>query len=346
MIRFECDYLEGAHPRIMEALAASNFQQTPGYGEDEYCERARAKIRAALGDPSANVHFLVGGTQANLTLISAALRPWQGVICADTGHIAVHETGAIEATGHKVLPLANANGKISAEQIAKCVDEHFADSTHEHMVQPAMVYLSQSTETGTLYSLYELTEIRRVTKEKGLLLYIDGARLGYALASEENDVTLPDLARLADAFYIGGTKVGALFGEAMVIENPSLNRDFRYMIKQRGGMLAKGRLLGIQFDALFTDDLYARVSRHAIRLASRVREALREAGYDFFAASPTNQLFPIFTNKEYARLSETYSFSYWARVDEDRVAVRICTSWATTEENVERLITDLKALRA
>lgn len=346
MIRFECDYLEGAHPLIMEALAATNLQQTPGYGEDRYCESAREKIRAAIGDPSANVHFLVGGTQANLTLIAAALRPWQGVICADTGHIAVHETGAVEATGHKVIPLANTNGKISAAQIAKCVDEHFADSTHEHMVQPAMVYVSQSTETGTLYSLSELTEIRKVTKERGLLLYVDGARLGYALASEANDVGLNDLSKLADAFYIGGTKVGALFGEAMVIMNPELNRDFRYIIKQRGGMLAKGRLLGIQFDTLFTDGLYVKIASHAIRLASRVRTALTESGFEFYAASPTNQLFPILTNAEYERLSNDYSLSFWARVDENRVAVRICTSWATTEENTEQLINDLKALRA
>ena len=346
MIRFECDYLEGAHPAIIEALVRTNLEQTPGYGVDDYCESAKAKIRAAIGNENLAVHFLVGGTQTNLSVIAAALRPWQGVLCADTGHIAVHETGAIEATGHKVITLANQNGKITAEQIANFTDAHFADSTHEHMAQPGMVYLSQSTESGTLYSLKELQEISRVCRERNLFLYIDGARLGYALASVENDVSLCDLASLADVFTIGGTKVGALFGEAIVIANPLIDRDFRYTIKQRGGMLAKGRLLGIQFDTLFTDNLYFEISAHAMKLAVKIRTALREAGYAFYAESPTNQLFPILKDEELEALSNRYSFSVWANAGEGRTAVRICTSWATSEENADALIRDLKALRS
>ena len=346
MIRFECDYLEGAHPAIIEALVRTNLEQTPGYGVDDYCESAKAKIRAAIGNENLAVHFLVGGTQTNLSVIAAALRPWQGVLCADTGHIAVHETGAIEATGHKVITLPNQNGKITAEQIADFTDAHFADSTHEHMAQPGMVYLSQSTESGTLYSLKELQEISRVCRERNLFLYIDGARLGYALASVENDVSLGDLATLADVFTIGGTKVGALFGEAIVIANPIIDRDFRYTIKQRGGMLAKGRLLGIQFDTLFTDNLYFEISAHAMRLAVKIRTALREAGYAFYAESPTNQLFPILKDEELEALSNRYSFSVWANAGEGRTAVRICTSWATSEENADALIRDLKALRS
>ena len=345
MIRFECDYLEGAHPAIIEALARTNLEQTPGYGVDNYCESAKAKIRAAIGNENVAVHFLVGGTQANLSVIAATLRPWQGVLCADTGHIAVHETGAIEATGHKVITLPNRNGKICAEQIAEYTDAHFADDTHEHMAQPGMVYLSQSTECGTLYSLKELREISSVCRKRNLFLYIDGARLGYAMASDENDVFLSELASLADVFTIGGTKVGALFGEAIVITNPFIDRDFRYTIKQRGGMLAKGRLLGIQFDTLFTDHLYFEISKHAMKLAVKIRAALQEAGYEFYAKSPTNQLFPILKNEELTALSDKYSFSVWTKVNEDRTAIRICTSWATSEEHVDALIRDLRSLR-
>ena len=254
MLRFESDYEEGAHSRILELLSATNLDQTSGYGEDHYCDEARALIRKACSAPEADVHFLVGGTQTNFIVIEAALRPWQGVLCAENGHINVHETGAVEATGHKVLALPAREGKISAEQIREACAVHYADASFEHMVQPGMVYLSSPTEFGTLYTKDELTDISRTCRELGLPLFVDGARMGYGLMSEANDVTLADYAALCDAFSIGGTKVGALFGEAVVIAAPSLKKDFRYLMKQRGAMLAKGRLLGLQFLALFQDD--------------------------------------------------------------------------------------------
>ena len=270
MIRFECDYTEGAHPRILEALIRTNMEQTKGYSEDEHCENARKLIREKCGSADADVHFLVGGTQTNMTVIAAALRPHQGVICAQSGHINVHETGAVEATGHKVLALPSEDGKITADQIKTVCDEHDHD---EHMVQPGMVYISNPTENGTLYNKKELQAISEVCKEYGLPLFLDGARLGYGLAAQGNDITLPDLAQYCDVFYIGGTKVGALFGEAVVITREALKKDFRYFIKQKGGMLAKGRLLGIQFEELFRDDLYMEVSAHADRLAMKIRKA-------------------------------------------------------------------------
>ena len=258
MIRFDCDYVEGAHEMILRRMLETNMQQTAGYGEDEICESARQKIRATCDAPEAAVHFLVGGTQANATVIASILRPHQGVLCAATGHINVHETGAVEALGHKVLPLPHTEGKITAEQVRQAVEAHYADAAFEHIVQPGMVYISHPTEYGTLYSLAELTALSEVCRACRLPLFLDGARLGYGLAA--GDVTLPDLARLCDVFYIGGTKCGALLGEAVVICDPALQKDFRYHIKQRGGMLAKGRLLGIQFDVLFTDGLYQRIT--------------------------------------------------------------------------------------
>ncbi len=342
MIRFECDYLEGAHPEILEALIKTNLEQTCGYSEDDYCNQAREAIKSAISREDADIHFLVGGTQANLTVIAAALRAHQGVLSADTGHIAVHESGAIEATGHKVITLDNQFGKISASQIREFVDNHYADATHEHMPQPAMVYISHPTEFGTLYTRDELTEISNVCREKGLIFFVDGARLGYGLEAKDTDVTLSDLAHLTDAFYIGGTKVGALFGEAVVINHPLLKRDFRYIIKQRGGMLAKGRLLGIQFLTLFTNDLYSRIGKHAIGLAEEIRSTLIKQNIPELVPSPTNQLFPILSNQKIAELSEKYSFSHWAKVDENHSAIRICTSWATTKENVDQLIRDLE----
>lgn len=344
MIRFECDYLEGAHPAIMEALIKTNLEQTVGYGEDEYCARARAKILPYLDNDRAQIHFLVGGTQANLTVICAALRPHQGVISARTGHINVHESGAIEATGHKVLALPGCLGKLRAEEIAAYTDGHWADATHEHMVQPGMVYLSHPTEYGTLYTLDELTAIREVCLQRGLLLYVDGARLGYGLAAEGTDVALCDLARLCDAFYIGGTKVGALFGEAVVLTHPELRRDFRYLMKQRGGMLAKGRLLGVQFDCLFTDGLYWKISKHAVSQALRVRDALRAKGVPFLMESPTNQQFPILPDDAIRELEKEFSFSFWEKTDDTHSCVRICASWATKAENVDRLIARLANL--
>jgi len=341
---FLCDYSEGAHPKILEALARTNLEQTHGYGLDPHCDRARELIRRACQAPDAAVHFLVGGTQANMTVIAAVLRSHQGVLCADNGHINVHETGAVEATGHKVLPLPGREGKMTAAQIEAAVQAHRSDANFEHLVQPGMVYLSHPTEYGTLYSLAELTAISRVCRRFQLPLFVDGARLGYGLTAEGSDVTLPDLAGLADLFYIGGTKVGALFGEAVVITNPALAADFRYCIKQRGGMLAKGRLLGIQFESLFEDGLYFDISRRANVLAYRVRDIFQKNGYPMLFPSPTNQQFPILPDEDYARLSQSAEGEFWCRVDQTHSAYRFCTSWATSEDAVERLEEAVKSL--
>lgn len=344
MIRFESDYLEGALPEILSALEKTNFEQCPGYGEDVYCLSAAEKIRAKCTAPDAAVHFLVGGTQANFTVIAAALRPHQAVIAADAGHISVHESGSVEATGHKVMSLPTPQGKLSAEQVANCVDLHWSDVTHEHMPQPAMVYISQPTEGGLIYSLSELEAISAVCREKNLLLFVDGARLGTALVCDGADVTLADLARLTDAFYIGGTKLGALFGEAVVITNAALARDFRYIMKQRGAMLAKGRLLGVQFDTLMTDNLYERTALREVTLAKRIRDAFVDAGFEMFLPSPTNQQFPVLPLDAIAKLGEKYTFSDWGKVDDKHRAVRFCTGWATRESDVEELIADIKSL--
>lgn len=347
LIYFNCDYTEGCHPNILKRLCETNMMQTVGYGEDEICDLARAKIRKTCGREDVDVHFLVGGTQTNATVIAAILRPHQGALSADTGHINVHETGAVEATGHKVLPLPSTpDGKITAEQVENAYLAHVNDASFEHMVQPKLVYISLPTENGGLYSKAELTALHDVCTRCGLYLFIDGARLGYGLTAPENDVTLADLCALSDVFYIGGTKVGALFGEAVVITNPALKTDFRYHIKQRGGMLAKGRLLGIQFDELFTDDLYFKISEKAVRQAKRIAKACEDAGCAFFAPSPTNQQFPIFPDTALEKLAEKYKYSYWARVDETHSAVRLCTSWATTDENVDALCKDIASIMA
>jgi len=345
MYFFESDYVNGCLPQVLEALVATNDDNTVGYGCDPYCAKAAALIKEACKAPTANVHFLVGGTQTNTTVIAAALRPHQGVLCAQSGHINVHETGAIEATGHKVLPLPAVNGKITAAQIEEAWQAHWNNESHEHVVQPGMVYLSQSTEVGTLYSLAELEEISRVCRQRELFLFVDGARLGYALATPECDVTLADLARLTDAFYIGGTKCGLLFGEAVVITHPALNLDFRYFIKQHGGMLAKGRLLGIQFGALFQNDLYVSACRRGVSCAQKLRDLFSELDIPLFAQSPTNQVFPILTKAEIAALRQRHGFEHWAHVDEQHDAVRFCTSWSTTDEAIEALLSDLRALR-
>lgn len=344
MIRFENDYTEGAHKRILERLWETNEEQTSGYGTDEHCEKARAYIRTACDAPNADVHFLVGGTQTNTTVIASILRLHQGVVSAATGHIAVHETGAIEATGHKVLTVPSEDGKIQAHQVKEIYDAHWNAVTHEHMVQPGMVYISHPTENGTTYTKAELEAISKVCRENGLPLFLDGARLGYGLVSEECDLTLADVARLCDVFYIGGTKVGALFGEAVVIMNDALKKDFRYMIKQRGGMLAKGRLLGIQFETLFEDGLYFDISRHAVQLAMMIRAAFSEKGFSFRYDSTTNQQFPILPDEICKELGKKYSFSHWEKADETHSVVRFCTSWATKRENVETLIEDIRAL--
>ena len=338
MIYFNSDYLEGAHSAIMARLAETNMMQTIGYSEDEICAAAREKIKAACQAPDADVHFLVGGTQTNTTVIASILRPWQGVLSAVSGHINCHETGAIESTGHKVITLPTDDGKITAQQIADYVEWHKHDESTEHIVQPGMVYISQPTETGMLYSKAELTAVYDICRAYGLPLFIDGARLGYGLVCEANDITLPELARLCDVFYIGGTKVGALFGEAVVIMNPALKKDFRFMMKQRGGMLAKGRLLGIQFDVLFTDDLYTRISRNAIETADRLKEGLAAKGYRFYMESPTNQVFVVLENTQLAALEGRAKFGFWEKFDDTHTVVRIATSWATRMEEIEQLI--------
>ena len=338
MIQFQCDYSEGAHPRILERMMQTNFEQTVGYGEDHYCEMARVLVQKACGRPDADVHFLVGGTQANATVISSVLRPHQGVLCVRSGHINVHETGAIEHSGHKVLALEGTDGLLSADSVRAAMEEHLTEDGPEHTVQPGMVYISFSTEVGTVYTLSQLKELSAVCREYGLPLFIDGARMGYGLASDGCDVTLNDIAELADVFYIGGTKQGALFGEAVVIVNESLKKDFRYFIKQNGGMLAKGRLLGIQFMTLFEDGLYFELSEHAVAQAMRIRDAFASKGYRFLVESPTNQQFPILPNSEMERLSADFKFSVWQKIDEGHTAVRFCTSWATKAEAVDALL--------
>lgn len=341
MILFNSDYTEGAHPKIMQRLMETNLEQTVGYGEDEYCETARDAIRKACDAPEADVHFLVGGTQANFTVISSALRSFQGVLCADSGHINVHETGAVEATGHKVLALPGTDGKINAKQVKEAFELHWKDDAHEHIVQPKMVYISHPTELGTLYTKAELEALHDVCQECGLYLYLDGARMGYGLAAPGTDVTLADVARYCDVFYIGGTKVGALFGEAVVICNPLLKPDFRYCIKQHGGMLAKGRLLGVQFLELFKDGLYYEISKHAIDMAMLLKDGLTKKGYTFFKESVTNQQFIILYDTKLEEITKKYGVTYQERYDESRSVIRLCTSWATKEEDVKAFLEDM-----
>lgn len=342
MIHFQCDYSEGCHPLIMEALRKTNMEQTIGYGEDPYCEAARSAIKRAVGREDVDVHFLVGGTQANTTVITSILRPHQGVLAPVTGHINVHETGAIEHAGHRVLALPCCNGKITASQIEEAVTSHRAEDGPEHSVQPGMVYISFPTEVGSVYSLEELRSISAVCRNNGLPLFIDGARLGYGLCSLGCDVTMGDIAQLCDVFYIGGTKVGALFGEAVVIVNDDLKKDFRYFIKQEGGMLAKGRLLGVQFLTLFSDNLYLAISQHAIDMAMMIKEGLKQMGKTFFSDSNTNQQFVVLDNNTIKRLERDFVLSLWKKVDENHTVVRFCTSWATQEENVKKLLLAIK----
>ena len=341
MILFNSDYTEGAHPRIMQRLMETNLEQTVGYGEDEYCEAARAAIRKVCDAPEADVHFLVGGTQANFTVISSALRSFQGVLCADSGHINVHETGAVEATGHKVLALPGLDGKITAKQVKAAYDLHWNDASHEHIAQPKMVYISHPTELGTLYTKSELEALHEVCRECGLYLYLDGARMGYGLMAPGTDVTLADVAKYCDVFYIGGTKVGALFGEAVVICNPLLKPDFRYCIKQHGGMLAKGRLLGVQFLELFRDGLYDEISKHAIDMAMLLKDGLTKKGYTFFKESVTNQQFIILDDTKLEEITKKYGVTYQERYDESRSVIRLCTSWATKEEDIKTFLEDM-----
>ena len=337
-LTFASDYMEGAHPAILQRLAETNLLQSAGYGEDEFSEAARDKVRAACRAPEADVYFLAGGTQANATVIGALLRSYQGVLAASSGHINVHEAGAIELGGHRVIALPHTNGKLSAETVRAALIAYEEDPTREHTVMPGMVYISHPTETGMLYSLAELSAISEVCRSRGIPLYLDGARLAYALACPENDVTLSDLAALCDVFYIGGTKCGALFGEAVVIPQHGFIPHFFSIIKQHGALLAKGRICALQFDVLFTDGLYFQIGRTAIEAANRIRKALKEAGCTEAYPSPTNQIF-ILTDKEKARAFEDQvELSFTENVDETHCVLRIVTSWATTKENVDRLI--------
>ena len=346
MIYFHNDYSEGCHEKVLEKLIATNYEQTTGYGEDAYCAEAANHIRRLCRRDDLAVHFLVGGTQANLTVIAAALRPHQAALGPESAHINVHETGAVEATGHKVLSVPSSDGKITAAQVRHTVETHRASGSFEHEAQPKLVYISNPTELGTLYTLSELEALSAVCKEFGLYLFLDGARLGYGLAAADYDVTLPNIARLCDVFYIGGTKVGALFGEAVVITNPALNEDFRYLIKQHGGMLAKGRLLGLQFCALLEDGLYFELGKHAVKLADQIRDTIDSLNVPYLVPGTTNQIFPILPDTLLDELKLKFMFTEMERVDANHRAVRFCTSWASTQENVDALCEEIKRLSA
>jgi threonine aldolase len=340
MYSFRNDYSEGAHELVLEALLLTNREQTAGYGEDKYTEQAKEVIRREIGREDADIHFIPGGTQTNLLAVSSFLKSYEAVICADTGHINVHETGAIEATGHKVVTAKTPDGKLTTEMIQGILDGHAT----EHMVKPGMVYISDSTELGTIYSKNELKALSDYCKEKELLLFLDGARLGSALTSLKNDLTLPELAALVDCFYIGGTKNGALFGEALVILKEELKKDFRFYIKQRGALFAKGRILGIQFLTLFTEGLFFEIGYHANKMAQKIREGMEELGYQFYSESYTNQLFPIVNNKIIEELEKEYEFELQHQVDEEHSCIRFVTSWATTTESVNYFIRYLREI--
>ena len=337
MIRFDSDYMAGAHPEVLDALVRTNLELTAGYGNDPYTLEAKELIRKAIGCNDAEVMFLVGGTQTNATAIDGILARHEGVLAAESGHIAVHESGAIEASGHKVLTLPHYEGKIKAEDVRRFITEFYADETYQHMVAPGMLYISQPTEYGTIYSLSELTELSEVCHTHEIPLYIDGARLGYALGSSEADFTLEDIAHLADVFYIGGTKMGTLFGEALVVTNRKLLKNLFPLVKQHGALLAKGRLLGLQFSAMFRNGLYEQLGSHATRLALRLREIFRAAGYEIVIESPTNQQFVRLPNEVIDKLRESASFDYWGPRGEKQSIVRFVTSWVTTEDDIDKL---------
>lgn len=337
MLAFCNDYSEGCHPKILEALTRTNLEELPGYGTDRYTLSAKEKIKKACEDPAADVFFLTGGTQANQVVIASLLSSYEGVIACSSGHIAVHEAGAVEETGHKVLTIPAKNGKLVATDLENYLKAFYADSSSDHMVQPGMVYLSQSTEYGTLYSKKELEAIHQVTLAYRLPLFIDGARLGYALCTPENDVSLPEMAKLCEVFYFGGTKYGCLCGEAVVFTKGA-PKHFVTFIKQHGALVAKGRLLGVQFDALFSDGLYLEVGKSALLLAKRIHDALLEKGYVFPIDSPTNQIFVRMDNEKLESLAKAVWFSVWEKEDEGHTVIRLCTSWATSKESVDALI--------
>lgn len=340
MYSFKNDYSEGAHPRILNALIESNLEQSEGYGEDRYTIKAIELLKQKIKFSNIDIHFFSGGTQTNLTAISAFLRPHEAAIAANTGHILVHETGAIEATGHKVISIEVNDGKLNPNHIKSVLDIH----TDEHMVKPKLVYISNPTEIGSIYTKAELEQVSSFCRENNLILFIDGARLGSALCSDENDLQLSDLGRLADAFYIGGTKNGALLGEALVICKESLKEDFRFHMKQKGAMLAKGKILGIQFLELFKDNLYFDLASHANKMADLLSKKIGSMGYKFLTYSPSNQIFPILSNRIIEKLQEKYSFYVWSKVDNDSSSIRLVTSWATREDAVAAFVDDLKKL--
>ncbi len=340
MLHFDSDYMEGCHPAIMQRLAAINLDKNTGYGLDPYCESARAKIQQACQAPDAMVHFLVGGTQTNMLVIDAMCRHNDGVVAAHSGHINVHESGAIEACGHKVMAVPAENGRIDIDALEQWLADLYRETAEvgiEHYVMPRAIYVSNPTELGTIYSLAQLTRLREIADRYGLYLFLDGARMGYGLAAEGADITLPDVARLCDAFYIGGTKVGCLMGEAVVVTNPEIELT-RGLIKRRGAMLAKGWLLGVQFDTLFTDGLYLQISRTAVAYAMRLRAALEQKGYQIYLDSPTNQQFVVMGNDKFEQLRAHATMSYISPHGKDHCVVRFCTSWATTGEQVDQLI--------
>lgn len=346
-LAFQSDYMEGAHPAIMQKLLETNLLHTEGYGSDPFCTEAKKLIRAACGTPRAQVQFLIGGTQTNSTVIDCLLKKWQGVIAAETGHVAVHEAGAVEYTGHKVIALKAQNGKISAATVENYLKDFYADANWEHMVEPGMVYISQPTEFGTLYTKQELTELSALCKKYKIPLYADGARLAYALGSKKNDVSLADLARLTDIFYIGGTKCGTLFGEAVVIPEPDLIPHFLTQIKQHGALLAKGRLLGLQFAELFKnggDALYFQLGKTAVALAQKIQDALKKAGFELYFDSPTNQVFFIIENSKLQGLGQKVRYAFMEKYDDTRTVIRFCTSWATTQKDTESLLKIIETL--
>jgi threonine aldolase len=339
MYSFKNDYSEGGHPRILQALLETNLEQVQGYGEDRFTLEAAALMRGRMEREDVDIHLFSGGTQTNLTALSAFLRPHEAAVAARTGHILVHETGAIEATGHKVIAVDTEDGKLRPDQLQAVLDLH----SDEHMVKPRLVYLSNSTEIGSIYLKHELEQLSRFCREHDLYLYMDGARLGSALCSEESDLNLADIARLTDAFYIGGTKNGALIGEALVIGRDSLKQEFRFHIKQKGALLAKGRLLGVQFLELFRDDLYFDLARHANAMAALMRDGFTRLGYGFLTHSPSNQIFPILPNRVIDRLAQPFEFYVWSKAGEEASAIRLVTSWATREDAVAAFLAELAA---
>lgn len=338
MLSFESDYVEGAHEQILQRLAETNLEQLSGYGQDIYCQRAKEKIRGACGCPEAEIFFLVGGTQTNTVAIDAFLKSYEGVVAAKTGHVSTHEAGAIEYHGHKVLELPEHQGKICGNELKALLENFWQDENHEHMVFPGMVYISHPTEYGTLYTKAELEELAAICRSYEIPLYLDGARLGYGLMSRNTDVTLPLIAQCCDAFYIGGTKVGALCGEALVFTKKNMPGHFLAIVKQHGALLAKGRLLGVQFDTLFTEELYFKISRHAIDLAELLKEGLLQKGYTLYLESPTNQQFVLLNNEKYQALQKEVAMGFWEKPDPEHTVVRLATSWATKRENVENFL--------